>query len=249
MAVSARRPLLGLLVPGAMTLIGLTVLVGLGLWQLDRKAWKEGLIAALTQRLAAPATNLPARETWPRLDQKDAEFRRVAFPAEFLHEQEALVYSAGSALRPDVKGAGYWVLTPARLLGGSVIMVNRGFVPEARKDPKARAAGQVAGVVDVVGVLRWPEPRGTFTPADDPDHNLWYVRDHAAIADAKGLGPAAPFYVDQEAPVPPGGFPLAGRLQVSLPNNHLQYSLTWFGLALALAGVFLIWAVRRSRGA
>ena len=234
-----------LLVATVMTAAGMAVLVGLGLWQLDRKTWKEGLIAALTERLAARPGNLPARETWPQLVQKEAEFRRVAFPAEFLHDREALVYTAGSALRPDVSGPGYWVFTPARLTGGSLVMVNRGFVPEASKDAGARAQGQVAGVVDIVGVLRWPEDRGAFTPADSPERNLWFLRDHAAIAAAKGLGPVAPFYIDQEAPIPPGGLPRAGPLNVNLRNNHLQYSLTWFGLALALAAVFLIWAFHR----
>ena len=105
---------------------------------------------------------------------------RVAFHAELLPDQEALVYTAGSALRSDVSGPGYWVFTPARLADGSLIVVNRGFVPEGRQDPNSRAGGQGRGLTDIVGAMRWPEPRGPFTPADDPQRNLWFVRDHIA---------------------------------------------------------------------
>jgi surfeit locus 1 family protein len=241
------RPQRGLALPTALTLVGLVALVWLGNWQLERRTWKETLIATLGERLTASATALPPPVRWGVLDQKEMEFRRVSFPAEFLHGDEALIYTAGSSLRPDVSGPGYWALTPARLLGGSVVMVNRGFVPEAHREQKARPEGQVAGVVEILGVLRWPEARGQFTPADDPDRNTWYVRDHLAVAVAKKLGPVAPFYIDQEAPPAPGGLPKVGPLKVNLPNNHLQYAVTWFGLALALLSVFLIWAFRRPR--
>ena len=90
--------------------------------------------------------------------------------------------------------------------------------------------------------MRWPDTRHWFTPNDDPAHNLWFARDPIAIAAAKSIGPVAPFYVEQEAPVPPGGLPQPGKLVVSLPDNHLQYAITWFGLAAVLAGVFISWA-------
>jgi surfeit locus 1 family protein len=238
--VPARRRA-SLIVPVLITLAGLVVLIGLGLWQLERKAWKEGVIAALTERLSQPARILPPREVWSRLTPESSEFRRVTFPAEFLHDQEALVYGAGSALRPDVSGPGYWVFTPARLTGGSVLVVNRGFIPEAQADPAGRQQGQIRGVVDITGFIRWPEQRGAFSAADDPTRNRWFVRDHMAIAQAKGWGAVAPFYIDQEAPLAPGGMPKAGSLRVALPNNHLQYALTWFGLAACLVGVFAFW--------
>ncbi len=99
--------------------------------------------------------------------------------------------------------------------------------------------------------MRWPDTRYWFTPNDDPAHSLWYSRDPVAIAAAKDVGPVAPFYVEQEAPAPPGGLPQPGRLVVSLPDNHLQYAITWFGLAAVLAGVFISWALssRRRNGA
>ena len=240
----ARR---GVLVPGLFTLAGLAVLVSLGTWQVERLKWKEGLIASMSRRLAAPVAALPAPETWARLDSAEMEYRHVAFPAEFLNDQEALVYTAGSAFRTDVSGPGYWVLTPARLTGGSLVVVNRGLVPEARRDPKSRADGQLTGVVEISGALRWPEPRGTFTPNDDPAHNVWFVRDPAAIAAAKQWGAVAPFYVEQDAPPAPGGFPQVGKVTPTLPNNHLGYAITWYGLALTLVGVFAFWLRARRR--
>jgi surfeit locus 1 family protein len=244
----ARR---GLLLPALVTVAAAAVLIALGTWQLERKDWKEGLIAALQSRLAAAPVNLPPREAWPRLTRENDEFRRVTFPAEFLPGEEAHVYASGSALRPDVTSPGYWVFAPARLPGGSIVVINRGFVPEGRQDPKSRPQGSVSGVVEIVGVLRWPEPRGLFTPDDDLARNLWFVRDHAAIAAAKAWGSKtwgsyAPFYVDQEAPLAPGGLPRAGPLKASLPNNHLQYALTWYGLTIVLFAMFLaFWRASR----
>ena len=147
-----------------------------------------------------------------------------------------------------MQGPGYWVFAPARLAGGSIVLVDRGFVPPERKDPASRAQGAPHGTVDVVGVMRWPEPRGMFTPADDPKTNVWYLRDSKAIAAAKKWDTAAPFYIEQEAPVPPGGLPKPGKLAVNLPDSHLQYAITWFGLALGLAGVYVIVACRHACG-
>ena len=229
-------------------LVGIVILCGLGVWQLDRKVWKEDLIARLNARLSRAPQDLPPRASWPQLHQDGEEFRRVVFPAEFLDGEEALVYTAGSPLRPDVKGPGYWVFAPVRLAGGSIVLVNRGFVPPDHKDPAERSEGTPHGIVDVVGVMRWPEARGTFTPADDPKKNIWFLRDSKSIADIKKWATAAPFYIDQEEPVPAGGWPKPGKLEVQLPDNHLQYAITWFGLALALAGVYVVWLVRRLVG-
>ncbi len=230
-----------------LVIVCMAILIGLGIWQLDRKIWKENLVATVTTRIARPPQDLPPRANWPRLMPAGNEYSRVAFPAEFLEGQEAFVYTAGSSLRPDVEGQGFWVFSPARLAGGSIVMVNRGFVPTDRKDVATRAAGAPRGSVDIVGYMRWPEARGLFTPADDVKSNVWYVRDPKAMAEAHKWSVAAPFYIDQEAPLPPGGLPKPGRIEVKLPNNHLQYALTWFGLALALAGVYVVWLAGRLR--
>jgi surfeit locus 1 family protein len=235
----------GLVVPAVATLAVLAVLISLGTWQLERKAWKEALIARLDERVAAAPADLPARASWDRLQADDWEFRRVAFAGAFVPGEEALVYTVGSALRADVSGPGYWVFVPARRADGSVVVVNRGFVPEGRQDPKSRPEGQAGDTVALVGAVRWPETRGLFTPTDNPQRNLWFVRDHLAIAAAKQWGPVAPFFIDQEAPLPPGGLPKTGKIVPNLPNNHLQYALTWYGLALVLLVTFLAWT--RSR--
>jgi surfeit locus 1 family protein len=248
MTAPPRQARRSLLVPGLFTVTAFVVLVSLGTWQLERKAWKEALIRTVTERIAAAPEPLPSREVSMRLDPAEAEFRRVAFSAEFLHDKEALVYTTGSALRADVSGPGYWVFTPARLPDGSLLVVNRGFVPEGRQNPGTRGEGQVPGRVDIVGALRWPETPGWFAPKGDVAHNLWFARDHLAIAAAKNWSPVAPFYVEQEAPPAPGGLPRVGKIEPKLPDNHLQYAITWYGLALVLAGVFAFWLRARARG-
>ena len=235
-----------LLIPA---LAAFAVLIALGTWQVERKAWKEGLIAALDERLAAAPVALPPQAAWPKLDPAADEYRRVKFTAAFDNGKEAYVYAAGSAFRPDISGPGFWVFTPARLADGATVMVNRGFVPEARKDAPTRAEGQLAGPVEIIGALRFADERHWFSPADEPSHNLWFTRDPLAIATAKGIGAVAPFYVEQEAPVPPGGLPQPGKLVVNLRNAHLGYAITWYGLALALAGVFAVYVVKSRHGA
>jgi surfeit locus 1 family protein len=246
MKAGAKPPWRGLLIPAV---LAFCVLIGLGTWQIQRKAWKEGLIAELHRELAAAPIALPGPAAWHRLDRKALEYRRVKFSAVFENSKEALVWAAPSAFRPDVSGPGYWVLTPARLPDGGTVMVNRGFVPDGRQDPKTRAQGELSGPVDIVGALRWPGHRHWFTPNDDPAHNLWFVTDPRAIAAAKNIGSVAPFYVEQESPAPPGGLPKPGKLVVRLPDNHLQYALTWYGLALVLVIWFGSWVYGSMREA
>jgi surfeit locus 1 family protein len=243
--VTAKAVRRSLVVPALFTLIGVALLIGLGVWQLERKAWKEGLIDAIARRMHEAPVPLPGR--WVGFDAAHDEFTKVTFQATFENEREALVFAGASAFRPDVSGTGYWVFTPARLSDDARVVVNRGFVPEANKDPATRAAGLVTAPVDIVGVLRWPEQAGLFTPAGDLSRNLWFARDQLVIAAAKGWGNVGPFYVEQEAPVPPGGLPQPGKLTVTLPNNHLQYAITWFGLAIVLVAVFVAYTRARRR--
>ena len=237
----------GLLLPALFTLVGVVLLVGLGVWQLERKAWKEALIESIARRVNTPPEPLPPPARWASLDAARDEFTKVTLRATFENDREALVFAGASAFRPDVSGTGYWVFTPARLADGARVVINCGFVPEANKDPATRGAGLVATPLEIVGVLRWPEHASWFTPAGDAARNLWFARDQLTIAAAKGWGNVAPFYVEQEAPTPPGGLPQPGKLTVNLPNNHLQYALTWFSLAIILAAVFIgfAWVQRR----
>jgi surfeit locus 1 family protein len=236
-------------VPTLFALAALAIFVGLGTWQVQRKAWKEALIDTLEQRLSATPIDLPPRELWGRLDPAVDEFRRVKFSASFLAGEEALVYASGSALRGDVSGPGYWVFAPARPAAGGLVVVNRGFVPEGRQDPSTRRAGEVTGSTSLVGVMRWPEPPGPFSPTNDPGHNLWFVRDPVAVAAAKGWGNVAPFFIELEGPQPPGGLPQAGALKANLRNEHLQYAITWYGLATVVAIMFVFWLFGRWRAA
>ena len=242
----------GLLLPGIFALLCLALFVGLGTWQLERKAWKDKLIATLTQRLSALPQPLPSAGSWDGLNPDDAEFRRVAFRAEFRdpvppnpRNHEARVYTAGSGLRDDIKEPGYFVFAPARLPDGRIVVVNRGFVagqPNAQTKPAPRPEGPV----DIGGILRWPERRGWFVPGYDARNDVWYARTLFEMTSQKEWDTTAPFYVEQESPVPAGGIPKPGTLKLNLPNNHLQYALTWYGLAIVLLAVFAAWI--RSRG-
>lgn len=238
--MNAGRGRTGILVPGAVALLGLLMLLGLGSWQVERRAWKEALIETLTKRLNADPVALPPPGNWAQMTPENWEFRRVRLPVEFGGGDDALVYASGSALRDDVKAPGYFVFTPARLPGGGQVVVNRGYVPD-RTVPPASGPG------NIVGYLRWPEAPSWFIAAHDDGGAVWYVRDQRAMADLKGWGPVAPFYLEQEAPVPAGGLPHPAPLKVRLRNDHLQYAITWYGLAAVLVVMFTIWTVRRQR--
>jgi surfeit locus 1 family protein len=243
--VTAAAPRPGLVVPGLLALVAFIAFIGLGSWQIDRKAWKEALIDTLDRRLSAEPVALPPPERWPVLDPAEDEYRRVVISAEFVPGAEALVYTSGSTLRTDVSGPGYWVFAPARLGNGRTVVINRGFVPEGQQDAGSHAAPPES--IAMTGALRWPEPRGWFVPKDD--RNLFFVRDQLAIAAAKGWGEVAPFFVELESPQPLGGLPRAGRLSVNLRNEHLQYAITWYGLAAVLAIAFAFWVRSRLREA
>jgi surfeit locus 1 family protein len=228
----------GLLLPGAFALLGFVGLMSLGTWQVERKAWKEALIGTLDKRLNDAPIALPKPSEWAGMTAENSEFTRVRFQAGFVKARDALVYTSGSSIRDDIKGAGYFVFSPAKLAGGEQIVVNRGFVPD-RTYPVA------SGVQEIVGYLRWPEPPSWFVGAHDAAGEVWTSRDQQMMAQVLGWGAVAPFYLEQESPVPPGGLPHPTALTVRLRNEHLQYAITWYGLAAVLAVMFVIWAVRR----
>lgn len=242
-----RRLRTGLAVPILFALVCAATFVGLGTWQLGRKAWKEALIETLQQRLSAQPTELPSPETWPRLRQADEEFRRVKVKGEIQSGREAFLYGGGSSLRPDIKMPGYFLFTPARTRDGALVVINRGHVPETALRNSERY-GPPTGMVEIVGVLRWPQPANPFVTAYDPAAAIWFVRDHREMAARHGWGAVAPFYVEMESPQPPGGLPRAGALRLNLRNDHLQYAITWYGLALVVMVMFGVWLMRRSAG-
>ena len=228
----------GMLVPSTAALAALVVLLGLGTWQLQRKAWKEVLIVTLDRRLNDAPIALPPPDEWTGMTPENSEFTRVRLRVEFFKAGDALVYTSGSAIRDDVKGAGSFVFSLARLPGGQQVVVNRGFVP-------SRAYPEAAGPQDIVGAVRWREPPSWFVSDHDAAGDIWMVRDPTGMAQFKGWGAVAPFYIEQEAPVPLGGLPHPAPLKVQFRNDHLQYAITWYGLAAVLVVMFAIWAVRR----
>jgi surfeit locus 1 family protein len=237
-----------LIVPGLAALAVLAILIGLGTWQLQRKAWKEDLIAQIeTRAYGEPGDILPESEwlAW-RADQD--EFRKVRVTGSFLHAFEAPVYGLARGERQGAPIQGYYLITPLKIGSGAIVMVNRGFVPTDLRDPSTRPESQPTGEVTITGLIRAPEARNSFTPNDDPARNQWFARDPQAMAAARNLERVAPFLIDADASPNPGGWPRGGQTPLTLPNSHLQYVITWYGLALTLIGVFTAFAWRRLKG-
>lgn len=242
-AVERRRPVAGFAI---FTFAMVAVCVGLGLWQLQRRVEKHALISALTERLAATPAPLPLQ--WGGLTPALDEFRRVRFTATYRAGADAMVYSSGSAVRDDVAGPGTWAFLPATLPTGETVVINTGFVPNTMQDraqqDRAVARLNTKEPVTLTGYIRFPESAGALTPPENPANRLWFTRDHLAMARALGWGegkPVAPFYVDLEAPAPESGIPKPGPLTVHLKDDHLQYAITWFGLAFVIMIAFAVW--------
>ena len=245
---SPRRKGRSLILPGVAALIALAILVGLGTWQLQRKAWKEDLIAQIETRAhGEPGAILPEAE-WSDWRADKDEFRKVRVTGTFLHSFETPVYGLAPGEQRGAPTQGYYLVTPLKLSSGAIVLINRGFVPTPLKDPASRPQSQPAGEVTITGLVRAPEARNPFTPKDDPSRNVWFARDPLAIATAHGLERVAPFLVDADASPNPGGWPRGGQTLLNLPNNHLQYAVTWFGIALTLIGVFAAFAWKRLKG-
>ncbi|QQN64767.1 SURF1 family protein [Bradyrhizobium diazoefficiens] len=223
----AARPHLWLTV---LSLIVFVILMALGVWQVERRAWKLALIDRVEQRVHAPAQPIPSRDSWPAITAANDEYRHVSVSGRFLHDRETLVQAVTE------EGPGYWVLTPLRRDDGTSILINRGFVPSERREASTRRDGNPDGQVEIIGLLRITEPKGGFLRDNVPQHNRWYSRDVAAIAAARGLQNVAPFFVDADAGSQSAGGPIAGLTVIRFPNNHLIYALTWFALAFMLAG-------------
>lgn len=239
------------------TLVMVAVCVGLGLWQLQRRLEKHALIAALDERLAAAPEALPSTSQWSALTPASDEFRRVYFTATYARLPDAMVYSSGSAVRDDVSGPGTWAFLPVQLPGGETVVVNSGFVQNTMQDraQQDRAVGRlVTGQpVTLTGYLRFPEVAGALTPRADAAKRLWFTRDHLAMARTLGWNAdgkmLAPFYVDLESPAPESGIPKPGPLSVHLKDDHLQYAITWFGLAAVMVIAFAVWWRAQRRAA
>lgn len=205
--------------------------LSLGVWQVQRLAWKNDLVARVAARAHAEPAAAPGADTWPALqaDPTAEEYRRVRLSGEFLHDAEQLVQAVTE------RGAGFWVMAPLRTADGSLVWVNRGFVPSASRWQATCEAARCTGPATVTGLLRRSEPGGGFLRRNDPTAGRWFSRDVQALSAAAGLPPAAvaPFFVDAGADTPcatPDG-PVGGLTVLRFSNNHLVYALTWFALA------------------
>ena len=225
----------------------LAVLLALGTWQVQRLQWKEGLIAAIDARVASAPRPLADIET--QLAQTgDVDYWPVTVAGTFRHEGERHFFATHKGL------SGYFVHTPLALDDGRLVLVNRGFVPFDRKDPASRPEGQVTGRVEIAGLSRnrVEDKPNAFMPDNDPARNVFYWKDLDAMAASTGVGAPGdylPLFIDADDAPNPGGLPVGGTTLIELPNSHLQYAVTWYGLAAALAGVLGAWLWRRWRTA
>lgn len=219
------------LIPTLIAIPGILLLLGLGTWQVVRLAEKNAINAFRAERAAATPAPLPARVD----DIAAWEFRRVSVSGTFLHDSELHVNA-----RSQRGNTGYAIVTPLIRTDGPPVLVNRGWVPYERKDPARRKEGQVEGVVTVEGILRTEPRKGWLMPDNDAVRNEWFWFDLPAMAQAAGVSDAAPFYIEAGPAPNPGGFPIGGQTILQLPNNHLQYALTWYALAIALAAIYIL---------
>lgn len=228
---------------------GLFVLfAALGWWQAERRVWKLALIERVEQRLHAAPAALPPRSQWPQASAADHEYLSVQVQGRWLTAKTVLTQATTEL------GAGWWVLTPLTLADGGQVLVNRGFIPDTlraqwpARDPLARQAE--GAPAQVTGLLRMSEPGGGFLRRNAPAEGRWHSRDVAAIAQAQGLGDAAPFFIDAGIPgtrpaaAPAAGsdgpWPRQGLTVVQFHNSHLVYVFTWWGLAAMVLGAAVL---------
>lgn len=217
-----------MIVPLIFGIVGVAILVSLGSWQLRRLAWKTEILAEIAARLEAPPGPVPAT-TSPEADR----YLHVRTSGEIL-PGEIHVYTSAPP-----RGVGYRVIVPLRLADGRSLLLDRGFVPINEKDVPRHL-----GPITVEGNLDWPrETDSLFTAAPDLAKNIWFARDVPAMAAALGTEPLLLVTSASDDPAAPQPLPVT----VNLPNDHLGYALTWFGLALVWAGMtlYLLWRIKR----
>ena len=231
------RPFLWLTI---VTLPALLVLVGLGSWQLQRLQWKNDLISSFEARSAADAIAIPVAND----ELEDLEFRSLALDGVFQHDME--IFLTGRTYEGN---AGFHVVTPLLLEDGRIILVNRGWVSEDYRDPAKRAFSQIDGKISVSGILRRPGVKGYFVPENEPENDFWFTLVPSQINRHLGLGDTAidQFYADALRTSDVVTLPIAAKTELNLRNAHLSYAMTWYGIALALIGVYLAFHYQAGR--
>jgi surfeit locus 1 family protein len=233
-----------------LALLLIVLFAGLGTWQVQRLGWKLALIERVNTRVHAKPVAAPQAPRWSQVSKDTDEYRHVSLAGHFLYEYSTPVQAVTEL------GAGYWLVTPLCTPEGSIVLVNRGFIPAADNPPGSypgrRASGNPCAAAGgpahtLTGLLRIAEPGGGFLRENDPAKNRWFSRDVAGIAAARGLSNVAPFFVDAARGQDPAGAPerpVGGLTVISFQNNHLVYAITWYALALMVAGAW--WFVARS---
>ena len=217
----------------------------LGTWQVQRRAWKLDLIERVNQRVSAPAAEAPSSPEWPQVNTANDEYRHVRLTGHFLVGRDVRVQAVTTV------GSGFWLMSPLQRTDGSVVLVNRGFVPPRWTPAPSEASASSTSeavinsvskniTVTIKGLLRLTEPGGGFLRSNNPAAEHWFSRDVAAIAKARGLSQVAPYFVDAE-PAAAGAsadsaWPVAGLTVVAFHNSHLIYAITWYAMALMVAG-------------
>ena len=242
------------------TAISVALLCGLGAWQgMIRLPWKLDLIARIQLGLSAPAVpigtiwrigtgTVPIGDVMTKMD-----YSKVSLQGHFLNGQEVYFFATGPDGAPTYHVLAPFVMTQflssgnAAPASSAVILVDRGSVPQELTDPAKRLPGQLEGERAIVGVLRKPDAPNVFTPPADKVRRVTYTRDPKTVAATFGLKPLLPMFLEADATPNPGGWPKGGQTVIDLPNNHLSYALTWFGLALGLLGVWLAYHIQKAR--
>lgn len=219
------------------TLVSLPILVlslGLGIWQMERREWKRDILDRIAANQAAAPISLDELLSGTPLRH---EYGRVKIGGTFLFDKE--FFLAARSLKNKV---GHQVVVPLKTDDGRIVLFDRGWIPQERKDPAKRAEGQPAGRVELVGVVRRNQERRQFAPENVPDKNVWFHVDVPLMRKMAGAPPDPKldtFFLDADATPNPGGLPVGGQTRFDIPNDHLQYAITWFLIALAMAGVYL----------
>jgi surfeit locus 1 family protein len=178
---------------------------------------------------------------------QSVEYVRVRVDGRFDFSSESFLYM------PERQGPGYHLYTHLETTERQRVIVNRGFIPEASKAQAARAESLVAGTTTVTGLLRTPQSPGAFTPPSEPAKRLFFYPDHegmlaVAPLPAETRQAAVPFFIDADAAPGTHDYPRGGVTRLELPNRHLEYALTWWGLALTLVVVYAVFARSRLTG-
>lgn len=218
-------------------------LVSLGNWQVRRLAWKEDLIQTIQSRIKQPPIALetyiktePGQDYWP-----------VTVSGTFRHAGERHFFATFQGQ------SGYYVYTPMETAPNKFVFINRGFIPFDKKDAGTRPDGQTQGTVTVSGLARsvLTEKPSSSVPDNDTAKNIFYWKDFAAMQGSAGLPAGASVmevFVDADAgATPPSGMPVGGVTQIDMPNNHLQYAGTWYGLSVTLLAIWSVLAWRQYR--